>query len=592
MSDLGKITFVKGGLRYKRAPEVGVQVTATLSGKIKELNEYQRNITLDLAEVYDIERQKSTYFEPSCKFQFIFANAYSGITQTPDSPYAPFNNNLFYVNPEATKLTQVESPNVIAWPGLPQYNEFCFIRTDMGVDGYTTGTGRHIQGLNNQIANYNWRFYVSYPSFSNQLKNLEYTLPNGNNIDWQPFYGLPYIMDIVLIDGKTFWQFTCPVNHNLQVGEFVNLTNVTIIDAVGVTVPNGNLFEVYSLGNGFYNSEKKIFNIINPGTPQNTSTFEVNKTGQFFRVVDGDNPVESQSRYYVREHTILTETRNAVVTNAGFEQNAFRTVKRWESADLTPNQRSRVSTKEDSQSYNISFNGSININTLVDNLNRPVSELFITVVNRGYFGYFNPPTQSGSALKEGWEFNLGTQSSIWWERTNFFSDVNIPVDSYSVGGRDFYYNTDLDVGDTFGGDLCEWNDITQRETVISEYYHKFVFNPEIFNIGGSLNNPQGYYYKPFFSIRIKDYSDYIEEGDPETIDGVPNYAYYSQYLNRLLWRDIYPYGFVDSDGNGVDFPFMNGRHYPYSNFFFRIIPEGTNIQNITIVTLPEIDGCE
>jgi hypothetical protein len=39
---------------------------------------------------------------------------------------------------------------------------------------------------------------------------------------------------------------------------------------------------------------------------------------------------------------------------------------------------------------------------------------------------------------------------------------------------------------------------------------------------------------------------------------------------------------------------MNGRHYPYSNFMFRIIPEGTNISaiNTIIVQDPTVDGCE
>jgi hypothetical protein len=218
--------------------------------------------------------------------------------------------------------------------------------------------------------------------------------------------------------------------------------------------------------------------------------------------------------------------------------------------------------------------------------------LFVTVVNRGYFGYFNPPTQAGNALKEGWGFNLGSISSSWWERDNFFSDTNILTSSYTIGTREFFYNNDLVPGDLLNGDLCEWNDITQTETVLSDCYHKFVFNQEIFNIGSSLQNPLGYYYKPFFPLQIKDYGEYIEEGDPATVDGVPSYAFFSQYLNRFLWRDIYPYGYVDSDGNGVNFPFMNGRHYPYDNFIFRIIPEGTNILNIIDVQLPTIDGCE
>jgi hypothetical protein len=592
MSDLGKITFVKGSLRYKRAPEVGLQITTPLSGKVKELDEFQRNVDINLAEVYDNERQNSTTFQPSCKFQFLFSNTISGRVQTPSNPYPPFNNNLFYINSEQTKLLQIQSSATIAWPGVPQFTEFSFLRTDLDVDGYTIGGGKHINTNPSEISNYNWTFYVSYVSGNNPLKNLQYDYSDGTTFQWQPFYGLPYEMNLVNIEGKTFWQFTCPVNHNLKVGEFVRFTNVTIINGEGDAISNPDIFEVYSLGNGFFESEKKVFNILDVGTPQNASTFQPGKRGQFSRVVDFENSFESQSTYYIREHTIISRHQDAIVTNAGFEKTALKTVRKWESAELTPNQKSRISVKEDTQSYNVSFNSSINISGLIDNQNRPITEFFVTIINRGYFGYFNPPTQSGNALKEGWYFNLGTLSSSWWNRSNFFSDTNIPTLSYTNGGLTFYYNDYLDVGDVINGDLCEWNNITQTETVLSECYHKFVFNPSVFDIGGSTENPIGYYYRPFYSIKLRGLSDYVEDGDPQTTESIPNYAFYSQTDNRLLWKDIYPYGYVDSDGNGTDFPFFNGRHYPYDNFFFRVIPEGTNIQNFTIVNLPTIDGCE
>jgi hypothetical protein len=60
------------------------------------------------------------------------------------------------------------------------------------------------------------------------------------------------------------------------------------------------------------------------------------------------------------------------------------------------------------------------------------------------------------------------------------------------------------------------------------------------------------------------------------IANAPDYSYFSTTYNSLIWRDIYNYGFKDNDGNGVDFPFLNGTHYPYENYIFRIIPEGTN----------------
>ena len=49
MSDLGKINFIKGSLRYKGAPEESVEFTVPLSGKLKELEEYDRNVTINLA---------------------------------------------------------------------------------------------------------------------------------------------------------------------------------------------------------------------------------------------------------------------------------------------------------------------------------------------------------------------------------------------------------------------------------------------------------------------------------------------------------------------------------------------------------------
>lgn len=596
MSDLGKIQFVKGSLRYKQAPEKSIQVSIPLSGKLKELDEYQITQSVNLAQVYDDERQSSTLFLPSCKFQLLFSNTYSGVTQTPESPYAPFNNNLYYTNQEGYKQLQLLSATPIAWGGLPQYNEFNFIRTDLKVNGYTSGLGYHILASPQESGKYNWSFYVSYASSKNYLKNLSCQFQNGDTLSWQPLNGLPYVMNPVEIDGKKMWQFSCPLKHNLQVGDYVYIPNVTVVNAASVPQDGRNTFEIYSLGNGFYGSEKTIFNIIDDGFYSSSDSFFENKNGQFFRVTDLSNPIESRSEYYVRRHTLITSYDDFVITNSGFEQNAFRTVKKYESADLTPNQKSRISIKEDSQSYNLSFNDSINIDGLVDNLNRPVSELFITVINRGYFGYFNPPATDipTISLKEGWEFNLSTTNSTWWRRNNIFSNTNIQCDSFVANGRQFFRNRVLNSGAGLNGDLCEWNNITQTETVLSDCYHKFVFNPAVFNIGGSITNPLGYYYKPFFPIKIRQFSDYIEEGSAETTDGIPSYAYYSQSENTFFWRDIYSYGFIDSDGNGVNFPFMNGRHYPYDNFIFRIIPEGSNLgtTNYVEVEIPTIDGCE
>jgi hypothetical protein len=595
MSDLGQIQFLKGSLRYKGASDQSVQLTIPLRQKSKEIDELDRVIGFSLAELYEIERQKSKLFAPSCKFQFIFSNAYSGTTTFDFNqvPYPPFNNNLYYENSEATKLQQVGVLEPIQWPGSPQYTEFSFIRTDYNVMGYTAPPDEHVLSLPKDKTNYNWSFYLSYPYENDDSILLYYQFENGDFIYWKPIDGLPYQMKRVESLGKTLWQFTCPVNHNLSVGEFISIQNVTVIGPGGLPVQNTrSVFEVYSLGDGTFESDKNIFNIIDVGYFQSSDSFLENKVGQFSRIIDNSNITESKSKYYIRKNKIITEYNESILTNSGFEQNAFRTVKKYESASLTPNYFARVSTKEDSQSYNLSFSRTFNFAGILDNLNRPLTRIHMTVLHRGYFGYFNPPNVDGVALKQGWGFNISSDSNSWWERDQSLSNTNVSLSYYTKNGLTFYYNDFLQSGDTLHSDLCEWNNTTLIETTLSDCYHKIVFNPETFNINTSITNPLGYYYKPFYEMKLQEYSDYIENGNPNDTDAIPNYAFYSAYNDRMYWRDLYTYGFIDSNGVGVNYPFMNGKHYPYSNFVFKLIPEGTNILKIKSIQDPIIDGCE
>ena len=125
---------------------------------------------------------------------------------------------------------------------------------------------------------------------------------------------------------------------------------------------------------------------------------------------------------------------------------------------LTPNNLSRTSILEGSQSYSLSFNVDIDINPLRDNQNRPVSELFFTTIWKGYFGWTK-------TLKEGWDFNLYLNNSLpnpWWDVSNPLSNTSILTNTYNslttpiVGP--FLYNENLKSEDLIDGDHCEWND--------------------------------------------------------------------------------------------------------------------------------------
>jgi hypothetical protein len=247
------------------------------------------------------------------------------------------------------------------------------------------------------------------------------------NLNWIVGDGIPFIIENTTYNGKDIVSFRCPVKHGMSVGEFVKLS----INYNGI-----DLFQIDSLGSGGVNSELYVFNIINVGY---IGTFNDNVIGTAKRVIIQDNIPDTISTYYVRKNKILTKSDNAILTKAGFEQNIFGEKKKYESSGYTPTQTARVSIKEGSQSYTLSFNKDILVNPIRDNQKRPISELFFTVVYKGYFGWmFGISNGDGGyyGLKEGWDFNLPLNSvgnpSSWWSNTNSNSDANIPVGTYTT----------------------------------------------------------------------------------------------------------------------------------------------------------------
>jgi hypothetical protein len=284
------------------------------------------------------------------------------------------------------------------------------------------------------------------------------------------------------------------------------------------------------------------------------------------------------------------------MTKNAFEKNVFNEQRQFEFSSITPNNVSRVSQKTSSNSYNITVNYDLDISNILDNQMRPVSELFLTIINKGYTGYFNKPN-NGIGLKQGWKFNLTNTANYWWDDTNLLSNTNIPTANYTLASKTFYYNQNLMSGDTIDGDFCEWNDYDQIERVVSPYYHKLKYNQDIFQTTSTSDtNAPGFYYEPHTSMTIRVFSDYIETGNVQDADLVPSYSYFSNSDQQFRWRDIYSYGFIDNLDRGVDYPFLNRSQYPFKEVQFRLIPEGINFNSdllgVSYPIKPLIDGCE
>jgi hypothetical protein len=565
-----EIVMIPSKLNYKSAPSVDQEISLQLNGQQQVITEYEKSVLVNLVNVYNNERQGSTVFRPTFKVNYVYNNAYIGTTN-----YVPFRDNLYYVDP-------VISLTNLVWSGYPQYYEFDFFRPETD--------NQHINYVSKSAYTYNWGFYISYPHENDYEKRLSCTL-NNSTFNWVSSDGIPFVLNLSTENGSNIISFQCIMPHGLSIGESVELSI-----SYGVT----NVFEVYSLGNNITDSDMYIFNVLNAGYTGNT--FLNGITGTFKRVINSQNLNETTSKYYIKKHKILTNPNDLIITKVGYEKNPFNEDKKLELNAITPNYVTRISQRNSSNTYTVTTNKDIDIAGLYDNQKRPITELFLTIINKGYYGYFNYPDKPGFSLKQGWLFNITKTQNYWWDLNNSNSNANILTSSYvltdiSGNTKIFYYNNDLMSGDTIDGDFCEWNEYEQKERVVSTYYQKINYNQNIFQTESSwTTNPRGFYYEPHKSITIKVFSDTVENLDVDTADDIPSWSFFSAADQQFRWRDLYEYGFIDDLGRGVDYPYLNKSHYPFSNVFFRLLPEGLNendqLLGINVPTKPVIDECE
>jgi len=532
MGNRDDIKIVLGSERFKSSTNTDLSIPIGLDNTQRELDEFDRVSSVNLAQVFNNERQKSTIFRPTSKLSFIFSNEYSGTTGV-GGGYSPFTNYLYLVN-------DTNSFSTTSWSGYPQYVEFDFIRTDFNISGYTINDGLtppHVDFVKKSGTTYNWGQYLSYAYDNDYDKTMQYYYEDGTSYTWKASDGIHF-------------KVLSPYN---------------------------------GLGKGL-------------------------SLGTFKKILDINNSGESMSRYYVRRHKILTSIDDIVLTKSGFEQNPFQNKNQFVYSSQTKNNKAKIAQKEGSQSYLISFKKDIDVSQYFDNLNRPLSKLYVTIINKGYFGWFNKPTNLNepysSGLRQGFGFNINSYLSEYWSAQNFnINKTSIPTNNYTRNQYKFYYNENLKIGDIVDGDFCEYNNFEMIERTISKLCHKITYNADIFKIsyiqGGNpatinqrIANPQGYYYTPHYSITLREFSTYIEEGNSKNIVNIPNYAFYSSKSKLIIWRDMYDYGYIDNDGVGVDYPFLNGTHYPSNEIIFKLIPEGVQSENINVIFDPKIDECE
>ena len=240
------------------------------------------------------------------------------------------------------------------------------------------------------------------------------------------------------------------------------------------------------------------------------------------------------------------------------------------------------------------FNEDIDVSSLTDNLGRPLSELYLTIIKtNGASGFRSTPlfTNVSSGIETPFIQKLNTSNvHTYLQNIPAINKIHnggtlpfpthIPLENNVIVSN----NNNLANNNDYYGDLVEFNANEVKETILAEVSHRFntlnrQTNPSLSIVTQVGVSPQhttinlgprqeGYFYKAHHLIQIRQFSSYVEQGDLQTGE-IPDYAI-NMGDGRYLWRDLLDIGFNESSEAPLDYPFVNGCHYMYQNYCFYV----------------------
>lgn len=575
--------------RFFKADEEDVTLNVKLDNNETLMREGERNIILDLPTLFDDERNLSKTYKIYGKMKMIFRNLYSGSTS-----YNPLLKN-FYVAGDGTGSND----------GYVPYNEFALHRNDVlrevvtPYSGNTMNTfvssGMTLEGTRHtghttttsiEAPYKNWNLYLSYVYTGETTFPIKYTFSgtttgcgDGKTFCFTSGDGIPFRVT----DGGNYFILTSPVEHGMLQGEYITISGGTLDSSVNVT---GRTFYIESVGNETYDSEKYVINLqkneFATGLTLNGVTFVLGKRCLSLLDITG-----TTSQYYVHKHRTLTTVDDYIMDKVGFETPI------WEHERKilfeNPLQENDVLVERNRpESVLYDFKKTFTLTGITNNLGYTPTEVYISVLLRNGNGYFTYPP------KVGYKFNFHNT----WVDTQFSGDTATET---SIGKTPFTGNTGVTgftsgntvpLGTILTGAFVEYNKKDFKERIISESFHKFSHNKTIggttiFNHGQDLNsvysgattnNMVGYFYQPHYRVKLRELSPYIETSKTKDILNLPENTIYDEKENLWRWRDLYDHGFLDQDGNGTNFPFINNLHYVVKdiNFYLRNEKSFTN----------------
>ena len=530
-------------LRYKGSEESDMSLKIELSQDGRHIVEGDRTVILSQSEQYDRERQKSEKYRITTIIRTIWKNLTDVSTDNVE-----ILQEMFFNNDKISGLINDTSANTPSdllrtqMVGKISSDEIDFIRRDYNGsnDPNTYSWYNGGNGFGSVFSDrINWNLFITYPSEKYVSEgDIEVNLQEGEGtVEFNLSNGLPFKS----VDNGSYFELYCPFEHGLTKDDFVEI--------------EGEVYSVDIIGNTKYQSEKRYFGIYKGQFADG----DVLDEGEFKRVVEKNNKEESTSEYYVVKHKIIKTHGDFELQKNAFESSIFedeRVIQKFGVDKDTGNpefeENGKVVTQEHGSTYMAILKDEVDVEGLTDHLGRPLTKLYVSTVHINKMSFFSRQ-QSGYDT----QFGLRYEDDLLVDE-DYLYETNVSSDNVVK---------DLNVGDYILGGIYEYNPYTMLERKVADRYLRLKYNDEYFTIDEGPN----YRYVPHFEYKIRELSDYIEESETSNIYNLPSYAKYFVKEKVWKWRDIWSKGYINPEGLGVDYPFMNGCHYinKVNNFYIK-----------------------
>ena len=242
---------------------------------------------------------------------------------------------------------------------------------------------------------------------------------------------------------------------------------------------------------------------------------------------------------YVKNYEVIANVDNVDIFNSAFARNIYN-----------------------EQQYTYVVDVDIDIADEYDGLNFPITELSLYVVYQ--------PTENGDGDPE------------TMERKTYNATGGTIIENFTP--------TSLSVGDIIQGDVIDYEKLLYQQTDFNlmEHYIYTTYNTLANKFVPSTSQILKWKYRPFIPITLRYLDVNITRGNTgstsyEVANSVPPFATKIDDDGNYVWRNILDNGFFDPlEEIGVSFPFINQRHYVFSNIIFNMQPdlEHLNTENV------------